>query len=78
MRTLKNFLQYSVKYKAIVYQLGFIGAFLQAKVNNRLFVKLDSRYAEYFQYIQVTLEYPWDYWNLCMELLTLESYLLMS
>ena len=29
-------------------QLDFIGAFLQAKVKNRVYVKLDSRYADYF------------------------------
>ena len=31
-----------------MYQLDFIGAFLQAKVKNRVFVKLDSRYADHF------------------------------
>ena len=30
------------------HQLDFIGAFLQAKVNNRVFVKLYMRYADYF------------------------------
>ena len=29
-------------------QLYFIGSFLQAKVKNRVFLKLDSRYADYF------------------------------
>ena len=29
-------------------QLDFIRALLQAKVNNRVFVKLDSKYADYF------------------------------
>ena len=38
----------AVKNKAIVYQLDFIGALLQAKVNNRVFVKLESRYTDYF------------------------------
>ena len=47
MRTLKYFLAYNVKHKARVHQLYFIGAFLQEKVKNRVFVKLDSRYAEY-------------------------------
>ena len=41
-------MEYSVKHKAVVHQLDFLGAFLQAKVNNRVFVKLDSRYADYF------------------------------
>ena len=36
------------KQKARVHQLYFIGTFLQAKVKNRLFVKLDSRYVDYF------------------------------
>ena len=37
MRTLKHFLEDAAKHKAIVYQLDFIGAFLQAKVKNRVF-----------------------------------------
>ena len=48
MRNLKCFLVDAVKHKARVNQLYFIGAFLQAKVKNRVFVKLDSRYADYF------------------------------
>ena len=48
MRPLKYFLAYSEKNKARVHQLDFIGAFLQAKVKNRVFVKLDMRYADYF------------------------------
>ena len=42
MRTLKYFLSDAAKNKAGVYQLDFIGEFLQAKLKNRLFVKLDS------------------------------------
>ena len=38
MRTLKYFLADAAKHKAIVRQLYFIGAFLQAKVKNRVFV----------------------------------------
>ena len=48
MRTLKYFLADATKHKAKAHQLDFIGAFLQAKVNNRVFVKLDSRYSYYF------------------------------
>ena len=48
MRTLKYFLADTAKHKAIVHQLDFIGAFLQANVKNRVFVKLDMRYAAYF------------------------------
>ena len=48
MRNLKYFLADATKHKAIVHQLDFIGAFLKAKVKNRLFVKLDSRYTYYF------------------------------
>ena len=48
MRTLKYFLVYTAKHKAIVHQLDFIGAFLQEKVKNRVSVKLDMRYADYF------------------------------
>ena len=48
MRTLKYFISDTAKHKAKVHQLDFIGAFLQAKVKNRVFVKLDMRYADYF------------------------------
>ena len=48
MRTLKYFLADAEKHKAIVHQLDFIGAFLQAKVKNIVFVKLDMRYVDYF------------------------------
>ena len=48
MRTLKYFLADAVKHMATVHNLDFIGAFLQAKVKNRVFLKLDSRYADYF------------------------------
>ena len=48
MRTLKYFLADTAKHKARVHQLDSIGAFLKAKVKNRVFVKLDMRYADYF------------------------------
>ena len=48
MRNLKYFLEDAAKHKARVHQIYFIGAFLQAKVKNRVFVKLDMRYADYF------------------------------
>ena len=48
MRTLKYFLEDDVNHRARLHQLDFIGAFLQAKAKNRVFVKLDSRYADYF------------------------------
>ena len=48
MRTLKYFLADATKHKARVYQLYFIGAFLQAKVKDIVFVKLDSRYTDHF------------------------------
>ena len=48
MRNLKCFLADSAKNKARVNQLDFIGAFLQATVKNRVFVKLDMRYAYCF------------------------------
>ena len=54
MRTLEHFLADATKHKAIIHQLYFIGAFLQAKVKNRVFVKLDIRYtydfSEYAKY----------------------------
>ena len=48
MRTLKYFLADAAKHKARVRQLDFIGTFMQPKVKNRVFVKLDMRYADYF------------------------------
>ena len=48
MRTLKYFLADATKHKARVHQLYFIGEFLQEKFKNRVFVKLDSRYTDYF------------------------------
>ena len=53
MRTLKYFLTDSSKHRARVHQLDFIGAFLQAKVKNRVLIKFDIRYAYYFpEYVQ--------------------------
>ena len=56
MRNLNFFLAYTAKHRARVHQLDFIGAFLQTKFKNKLFVKLDSRYADYLQNIKITLE----------------------
>ena len=61
MRTLKYFLADGAKNKARVYQLDFIGAFLQAKVKNIVFVKLDIRYTdcfpEYAKYFGIALRF---------------------
>ena len=48
MRNLKYLLADAAKHKAIVHQLDFIGAFLKDKVKNRVSVKLDIRYTDYF------------------------------
>ena len=48
MRTLKYFLAGAAKHKARVHEQDFIGVFLQAKVKNIVFVKLDMRYVNYF------------------------------
>ena len=48
MRNLKYFLSDASKHKSRVNQLDFIGEFLQSKVKNRVFVKLDIRYTDYF------------------------------
>ena len=48
MRTLKYLFAYSIKQKPRVHQLDFIGGFLQENFNNKVFVKLDSKYADYF------------------------------
>ena len=59
MRTLKYFLVDASKHKERFHQLDFIGAFLQAKVKNRVFVKLDIRYTynflEYANYFGIAL-----------------------
>ena len=48
MRTLKYFLADATKHKARVYELDSIGALLQSKLKNRVFVKLDSIHTDYF------------------------------
>ena len=48
MRTLNYSLADSAKHKSRVHQINFIAALLQAKIENRVFVKLDMRYADYF------------------------------
>ena len=48
MRNLIYFLADAVKSKERVNQLDFIGTFLQEKSKNRVFVKLESIYADYF------------------------------
>ena len=48
MWNLKYLLADSEKHRAIVHQLDFIGAFLQAKVKNRVFVTLNIRYEASF------------------------------
>ena len=48
MRTLKCFLADATKHKEKVHQLYFIQEFLQEKVKNRVFVKLDIRCTDYF------------------------------
>ena len=47
-RNMRYFLEDDSKHKARVHQLDLIGSFLQANVKHRVFVKLDSRYGEYF------------------------------
>ena len=57
MITLKYFLVDAAKHKSRVYQLDFIGAFLQANIKDRVFVKLDKRDMKLiFQSIHNTLE----------------------
>ena len=58
MSTLKYLLEDLVKHKARVHQLNVIETLLQGKVKNRVFVKLDSRYADYFHNNIITLEDP--------------------
>ena len=58
MKNLKYFSADAAKHKARGHQLDFIGAFLEAKVKNIVFVKLDIRYTDYFCNMQSTLEEP--------------------
>ena len=58
MRSLRYLLADAAKHKARVHQLDFIGEFLQAKVKNRVFVKLDMRYVDYFP------EYAQYFWKI--------------
>ena len=58
IRTLKYLLADAVMHKARLHQLDFIGALLKAKVNNGVFLKLDSKYAYYFQNTIITLKEP--------------------
>ena len=48
MSNLKYFPADAAKHKSIFHQLYFIGAFLQDKVKDRVFVKLDIRCTDYF------------------------------
>ena len=48
MRILKYFLEDATNHNARVHQLDFIGSLFQAKDKNRVFLKFDSRYADYF------------------------------
>ena len=53
MRTLKYLLADETKKKARVHRLDFIGAFLKAKVKNRVFVNLDSIYTDFSRIFKV-------------------------
>ena len=48
MINLKYLLADSASHKARVHQPVYVGAFLQANFKHIVFVKLDSRYVEYF------------------------------
>ena len=56
MRTLKYFLADSAKNKARVHQLDSIGAFLQAKVKNRVLLSWKLGIHIIFRNMQSTLE----------------------
>jgi hypothetical protein len=47
-RSLKMFLAHAAKLKVRVRQMDFIGAFLQAKVRSRVFIKMPAIYGELF------------------------------
>ena len=48
IRKLKYLLADATNHKVRVHQWDFIRALLQAKFKNRVFLKLDSRYVDYF------------------------------
>ena len=48
MTTLKFFLADVTKHKPTVHQIYSVGEFLQEKINNKVSVKLESRYSDYF------------------------------
>ena len=58
MRTLEYFLSYAAKNKARVHQLDFIGAFLQAKVKNRVLSSWTLGIHIIFHNMHSTLEDP--------------------
>ena len=58
MRNLKYFLEDYINHKARLHRLDLFGALLQTNFNNRIFLKSESRYADYFQNIKVMLEEP--------------------
>ena len=58
MRTLKYFLADAAKHKAIFHQLYLIGAFLQAKVENKVLSIWIIGIQIIFQNMQSTLEEP--------------------
>ena len=58
LRTLKYFLADAAKYKARVHQFDFIGAFLQAKVKNRVFSSWTLGIQIILQNMHSTLEEP--------------------
>ena len=59
MSNLKYFLDDDSKHKTRVHQLYFIGVFLRANNNKRVFVKLDSKYGDYFSEYCNYFGRPW-------------------
>ena len=60
MSTLKYFLADAAKHKARAYQLDFVGAFLQAKVKNRVLSSWTLGIHIILQNMHSSLEEPWD------------------
>ena len=78
IRTLKYFLADTAKHKSRVHQLDFIGSFLQAKVKNRVFFKLDIRYTDYFSEYTKYFGRALRLLKSILALLTMGSCLMMS
>ena len=76
--TLNYFMVDSSKHKEILHQLYLIEKYYRKTLRIEYLWSWSVDMQTVFQNIQVNLKELWCYWNLCIELITLWSYLLMS